>query len=785
MKIRDKLFIAFAGVIAVMTVCFVYIFIQFGSIRKSLDGITHDRTPKVITSYELLRHYNQVARSVRNLLILDSPEELAKEMQTITELMDIEIPKQIEYFRTRSNTEKGKELVEVLAEKKALMSIQVNLFLDLIRKGKKDEARLVLLSKAPNSMGQLAFTKNIGNYADYQRSLLKDQSDNIYSVLENSYIVFTSSFVCALFFSLFIAYFLIKNITQPMRRMTSAVDTLGSGNLNVDFEDADRKDELGQLSRSFQAMTKKLQMLIAEVGRFNNSASVGDFSYNSDESKYFGDFSAIKIGSDRLKENLINLINSMNEMSDQHTRGDIDVKIDSGKFQGSFREMAEKINTMVFDHIKVKKSAVGVFREFGEGNFEANMEILPGKKRFINETIDQVRSNLKLVISEINSLSASAIEGKLSVRADVSSHKGDFRKIIEGVNQTLDSVIKPVQEASSVLAELAEGNLTETVKGDYKGDHAIIKNALNKSIESFSEILADLAAAAEETRSGVNTITDSNQALSQGSSEQAASIEEISSTVTELSAQAKQATVSVRQANEISFNSLESSKHGSEMMEKMMNAMQEIKDASDNISKILASIDEIAFQTNLLALNAAVEAARAGRYGKGFAVVAEEVKSLSGRSANAAKETAVLIQESIQKANKGVEIASRTVKALDEISSSVKNVTGLMTEVSKASEEQMIALSEVEKSIQQIEQVIQNNAFSSEETASASLQLSEQAENISKAIRRFRLPAKLLEQKRSQSSERRTRTQNKLGNRNHPGNGSVKNPSRIISLGES
>ncbi|HNH09215.1 MAG TPA: methyl-accepting chemotaxis protein, partial [Leptospiraceae bacterium] len=297
--------------------------------------------------------------------------------------------------------------------------------------------------------------------------------------------------------------------------------------------------------------------------------------------------------------------------------------------------------------------------------------------------------------------------------------------------------------------------------------------------------LADLAAAAEETRSGVNTITDSNQALSQGSSEQAASIEEISSTVTELSAQAKQATVSVRQANEISFNSLESSKHGSEMMEKMMNAMQEIKDASDNISKILASIDEIAFQTNLLALNAAVEAARAGRYGKGFAVVAEEVKSLSGRSANAAKETAVLIQESIQKANKGVEIASRTVKALDEISSSVKNVTGLMTEVSKASEEQMIALSEVEKSIQQIEQVIQNNAFSSEETASASLQLSEQAENISKAIRRFRLPAKLLEQKRSQSSERRTRTQNKLGNRNHPGNGSVKNPSRIISLGES
>lgn len=782
MKIRDKLFSAFAGIIAVMTVCFVYILVQFSSIRKSMDGIANDRTPKVITSYELLRHYTQVARSVRNLLIMENPEELAKEMQSITEMMDVEIPRQLEYFRTRSNTEKGKELVEVLAEKKALMSVQVNLFLDLIRKGKRDEARLLLLSKAPQSMGQLAFTKHIGNYADYQKALLKDQSDGIYNILENAYIVFIFSFLSALLFSIFIAYFLIKHIIRPMKRVTSSMDTLGSGNLNVDFEDTGRKDELGQLSRSFEALTKKLQMLVSEVNRFNMSASAGDFNYNSDDSKYFGDFSVIKVGSDKLKENLIQLIGAMNQMSDQHTKGDIDVKIDSGKFQGSFQEMAEKINKMVFEHISVKKAAMNVFKEFGEGNFEANMERLPGKKVFINDTIDQVRSNLKLVISEINSLSASAIEGKLSVRADISIHKGDFRKIISGVNETLDAVIKPIQEASFVLGELAEGNLTETVKGDYKGDHAIIKNALNKSIESFSEILSDLTVAAEETRAGVNTITESNQSLSQGSSEQAASIEEISSTVTELSAQSKQTTVNIRQANEISLSSLESSRHGSEMMEKMTSAMQEIKDSSDNVSKILASIDEIAFQTNLLALNAAVEAARAGRHGKGFAVVAEEVKSLSGRSANAAKETAALIQESVQKANRGVDIASRTVKALDEISASVKNVTGLMTEVSKASEEQIIALSEVEKSIQQIEQVIQNNAFSSEETASASLQLSDQAENIGRVIRKFKLPAKLLEQKRGQISEHRIRSQHKSGIRNHSGNGSVKNPAQIISL---
>ncbi len=362
---------------------------------------------------------------------------------------------------------------------------------------------------------------------------------------------------------------------------------------------------------------------------------------------------------------------------------------------------------------------------------------------------------IKRLVAMAGKVALDVKDGKLDSRMTQDGLSIDFIEIPPGINNILQSILAPIEESSKVLAEMSNGNLTTYVTGDYKGDHAEIKNALNRSLDSFNEILGSLTIAVDEMQNGAGQISDASQSLSQGTSEQSASVEEISAAVTELSSQTKLATANTKKANILSFETLERSKKGSEMMKELMESMIQIKAASGNISKIIKAIDEIAFQTNLLSLNAAVEAARAGKHGKGFAVVAAEVKSLSDRSAKAAKETADLILESVNKANAGAEIAEKTVSALSEISRSVEEVANLMKEVTTASEEQSIALSEVEKSIQQIEEVTQNNAANSEETAGASTELAGQADSIGEMVGKFRVKTDVI---RKTSTNKRSLT---------------------------
>ncbi len=366
-----------------------------------------------------------------------------------------------------------------------------------------------------------------------------------------------------------------------------------------------------------------------------------------------------------------------------------------------------------------------------------------------------LNSPIKRLVAMAKQVALDVKAGKLGSRMGQEGLSVDFREIPPGINDILESILAPIEEASTVLAEMSNGNLTTYVTGDYKGDHADIKNALNRSLDSFNEILGSLTIAVDEMQNGAGQISDASQSLSQGTSEQSASVEEISAAVTELSSQTKLATANTKKANILSFETLERSKKGSEMMKELMNSMIQIKTASGNISKIIKAIDEIAFQTNLLSLNAAVEAARAGKHGKGFAVVAAEVKSLSDRSAKAAKETADLILESVNKANAGAEIAEKTVSALSEIGRSVEEVANLMKEVTTASEEQSIALSEVEKSIHQIEEVTQNNAANSEETAAASTELAGQADSIGEMVGKFRVKTDVI---KKNSTSRRSLT---------------------------
>jgi methyl-accepting chemotaxis protein len=266
-----------------------------------------------------------------------------------------------------------------------------------------------------------------------------------------------------------------------------------------------------------------------------------------------------------------------------------------------------------------------------------------------------------------------------------------------------------------------------------------LAGAIGKMVDNLNEVMSNINSSAEQVASGSRQVSSSSMALSQGATEQASSIEQLTASLEEISAQTKHNADSANEANALAEAAKSNAVQGNTQMKEMQKAMDEINVSSSNISKIIRVIDDIAFQTNILALNAAVERARAGQHGKGFAVVAEEVRNLAARSANAAKETADMIEGSIKKADDGTKIANHTAEALDKIVQDVAKVAGLVGDIAVASNEQASGIAQVNQGIMQVSQVTQTNSATSQESAAASEELSSQAEVLKSQVSKFKL----------------------------------------------
>lgn len=403
-----------------------------------------------------------------------------------------------------------------------------------------------------------------------------------------------------------------------------------------------------------------------------------------------------------------------------------------------------------------------VVMQIGNGDTGSLEELLKIRKRSENDQITPslifVNQAIRDLIKEATILANAVVNGDLSVRADANKFKGGYKEIIDGFNKAIGVMVGTVSETSSIMQDISKGDLSVSMIGDYKGDFAKLKNDINDTIQAINEVLNDINNSADQVASGSRQVSDGSQTLSQGSTEQASSIEELSASITEIATQTKQNVVNANQANELSIKVKDNAVQGNAQMQQMLVSMTEINQSSENISKIIKVIDDIAFQTNILALNAAVEAARAGQHGKGFAVVAEEVRNLAARSAEAAKETTDLIEGSVNKVQAGTKIANQTAVALSEIVSGIEKAVTLVGEIATASNEQASGIVQINKGIEQVSQVVQNNSATAEESAAASEELSSQAELLKQMAGKFILntsmqnystgETKLLEDKR-------------------------------------
>ena len=321
----------------------------------------------------------------------------------------------------------------------------------------------------------------------------------------------------------------------------------------------------------------------------------------------------------------------------------------------------------------------------------------------------------------------------------VGSYQGDYAIIKADMNQTISFLKRYVEEITAILEEIGQGNLDQHISADYLGDFQAIKKALNQITANLSATMIEINIAAGQVESGSQQISDGGQALSQGTTEQASAIEQLTASIDEVASETKKNAVNANQANQRAIEVRSSAQYGNQQMQKMVAAMADINEASHSISKVIKVIDDIAFQTNILALNAAVEAARAGQHGKGFAVVAEEVRSLAGRSAAAAKETTGLIEGSINKVEVGAKIADQTEASLIEILQEIKKVADLVGNIARASNDQATEIAQITSGIEQVSTVVQTNSATAEESAAASQELSGQAEVLKQMVDAFKI----------------------------------------------
>ncbi|MCL2089564.1 MAG: methyl-accepting chemotaxis protein [Oscillospiraceae bacterium] len=297
--------------------------------------------------------------------------------------------------------------------------------------------------------------------------------------------------------------------------------------------------------------------------------------------------------------------------------------------------------------------------------------------------------------------------------------------------------VSKITDVSQVLERVAAGNLDNDVSVLSDKDNMGV--SLNDMMNSLNQMFEDINASAAQVSIGSKQVADGAQSLAQGSTEQAASVEELSSSIGEIAAKTKENSEMANKTAKLADTIRGNAEKGSRQMDEMITAMDEINHASQSIGKIINVINDISFQTNILALNAAVEAARAGQHGKGFAVVAEEVRNLATKSAEAAKDTETMIQDSIKKAELGANIAGETSISLTEIVSGINQSSQLIDDIAKSSEEQSQGISQINIGIDQVAQVVQQNSATAQQSAAASEEMSSQSAMLSESIKRFKL----------------------------------------------
>ncbi|RPI22011.1 MAG: methyl-accepting chemotaxis protein [Acidobacteria bacterium] len=373
-------------------------------------------------------------------------------------------------------------------------------------------------------------------------------------------------------------------------------------------------------------------------------------------------------------------------------------------------------------------------------NNDRTYQLLPQSEQdVLARNIKTITQSIYGIIDELHRVVAANKQGQLDVRCNVARFEGTYRELTVEVNQMLDSLIQPITEAIKALDFIAANDLTARLRGQYHGEFARMKEAFNKAVEKIDGQLSRIESISQEVAGASSQINSLSQVTAERAEQQASSVEAVSEQLLNVSAMTSRNSSTAGDARDLMRLALDSSALGVASMRRLAEAMELIKASSHETSKIVKTIDEIAFQTNLLALNAAVEAARAGEAGKGFSVVAEEVRRLAMRSAEAAKQTGRMIQEAVTKAEGGVRVNTEVMSNLSQINEHVQRVGELMSQIATGSGSQQEGIDNIKSALDQIRALTRENSSASADSLQSVEMLFNQAEEMHSMVSSFRL----------------------------------------------